>query len=122
MQSFTWKKAKRITHGSEILATFKSGKRVDEKRMRMVICEGNKPFARFGVIIGKGIKGSVKRNRFKRLMREVLRQRAHEIKRNNLIFYLKEPIIPATFANTEREIVTLLKHGKLLISSSEFSQ
>ncbi len=63
----------------------------------------------------KKLASAVGRNRARRLMREVVRLRQHEIRKDiQCLFTWHGPVRGAGYAETEIEIMTLLRRGGLL--------
>lgn len=67
-------RAKKIKRKSEISRLFKSGQRWESGSFVLIYERNNLPYDRFGVMVSRKIGNAVKRNRVKRVFREVYRR------------------------------------------------
>jgi len=66
--------------------------------------------SQLGVIISRHIKGAVRRNRYKRLIREFFRINQYQIKTGTkIVVVVFKNIIPDSYATVEKEIKKLLE-------------
>lgn len=73
------------------------------------------PPTRCGFTAGKSVGGAVQRNRAKRLLREVVRQRYPTLPLGwDLLFIARAPLVRATFNDTQTTIDQLLRRAQLL--------
>ena len=62
-----------LRKGWEFEQVYKQGKRLHGKDFTLIICQNNLGQSRIGISIHRQIKGAVKRNRIKRIIRESFR-------------------------------------------------
>ena len=79
----------RIKKKSEFEQVTKKGKKIPGKNLILYKLDSNEKPQKFGIKLNRNFKGSVKRNRIKRLLREILRKNKERFKENEqvLIFY-----------------------------------
>ena len=79
----------RIKKKSEIDEVIKKGKKTSGENLTLYRLEKDEGKQKFGVKVNRNIKGAVKRNRIKRLLREILRKNKEKFRGNEkvLIFY-----------------------------------
>lgn len=71
--------------------------------------------ARCGFVAGKKVGGAVKRNRAKRLLREVVRARQDTLAPGwDLIFVARSPLAQATLAQAQAAVNQLLKRANVV--------
>jgi ribonuclease P protein component len=112
-----FKAGQKVRKSPEYQLILKTGRKVTSNYFKLYFVEKNIQTTRFGVIISRIIKGSVIRNRFKRLIREFLRLNQHRIKRGVLlVVILSKPLLPANYPIFDKELQNIIKTAKLLIA------
>jgi ribonuclease P protein component len=83
----------RIKKRSELEEIFKKGKKNIGKNLILYRLDSNEKPQKFGVIVNRDVKGAVKRNRIKRILREIIRKNKDKFKENErvLIYYRQDP-------------------------------
>ncbi|MCD4812744.1 ribonuclease P protein component [bacterium] len=74
----SFSKVERITTKKEYQAVFEKGRRINGPFMK-ILCSSGEKDRKIGIIISRRIKGSVKRARYKRLLREAYRRNKNMI-------------------------------------------
>ncbi len=90
---FTLPKAERISGSREFGRIFKRGKRIRFPEVTLVVAQNHLPFSRMGIGVGRRFGNAVKRNRAKRLCRELFRLNKYRIPKGIDIVFLPRPAI-----------------------------
>lgn len=106
--------------------SFRLKKTADFKRVRrlgkayphplivLIALPNELPFSRIAVVAGRSVGNAVKRNRAKRIMREVLRKLLPEISTGwDLIMIARKPLSTATFSEVQEAIQSVLQRARL---------
>lgn len=102
----------RMHKSSEYKRVFANGKSYTSKHVVIYLFRGQ---TRYGFIASKKIGGSVKRNRAKRLMREIVRLNLDKIKKDfQIIFIARTAIVNASFAEVKKSIFYVLRKAGVL--------
>lgn len=74
-----------------------------------------RPYSRIGISISKKVGGTIRRNRLKRLIREVYRMNRERIKQGvDIVFVVKPGCDKDDFRSMEACVLELFKRGGLL--------
>ena len=79
MTRYSLGKEKRIHSNDQFVYVIRQGRCLRNKILIIYVAKNDCDFSRLGVSVGKVYGNAVKRNRFKRLVREVFRQNQYEI-------------------------------------------
>jgi ribonuclease P protein component len=91
------------------------GRRISTPLFNMVICRTDGGSSRIGIVVGKRFGGAVRRNRAKRLFRELTRQlRGHLLTGHNLVVFPKRGSIVQPFAVLKEVWLSSLQRHRLL--------
>lgn len=102
-------KTERITTTKEYQDIFARGARMSGPFMKIHYTFGEKE-RKIGIIISRRIKGSVKRNRYKRLLREVFRLNKQQIPDNmKLVVVVFRDIQVDNYENTTKSLMDLVR-------------
>lgn len=71
--TLTIPKNEQIKRTFDYKRVYENGRRYYGKYLIFFVCNNNLQYSRVGISVGKKVGGSVKRNRIKRLLREILR-------------------------------------------------
>jgi len=105
------KKEYRLVRNADFQNIFANGKSFPGKHVIVYVLEGPK---RYGFVTSKKIGGAVKRNRAKRLMREVVRLHLHELRDDAQVICVARPsIVGCTYAEVEKSMLSTFKRAKL---------
>ncbi len=95
---FKLTKAERIRKSQEFQQVFKRGERINFPEFNLVFALNNLNISRMGVGVGKRFGNAVKRNRAKRLCRELFRLNKYKIPKGiDLIFLPKKAILESSW-------------------------
>jgi ribonuclease P protein component len=114
---FVWKKRCRIRKNDDFKTIFKHGHKIGHKWIRIFFLSGKEPNPAFGITLTKKIRGSILRNYYKRVIREILRKNQHRVQPGwrIVINIFSCPEFGLTYQTIQEEILGLLKHGKVLL-------
>jgi ribonuclease P protein component len=83
----------------------------------LVVLKNGLPYSRAGFTASRRVGKATKRNRARRLMKEVVRRHFDEISPGwDLVFVARPPIVNEGFASVERSILRLLDRAGVLRS------
>ncbi len=105
-------KLERLSKLSDIKRTFASGKWTSIPGAKLVFIDNGLEISRFMVTLVKNYGNSIKRNRAKRIAREVYRNNKHRLKPgfDIVIIFFKEKDV---YSNREKQMVKLFKKAGL---------
>ncbi len=108
------RKRDRIRSRKEIILLLKSGKRIENKEFKIILREREEN-SRIGVSVKKNIVNSVKRNRIRRVLKEIFRKNREKLKKDyDLFIIVKKDISSKTYHEIESAFFALLAKGKAL--------
>lgn len=111
--SFT--KIDRITKSLEYKANFKKARQIKGRNIKLYYAWDQERKIKVGIIISKKIKGAVKRNKYKRLIREYFRLNIKTMHTGkNVIILLMQHIQPVKYDIMANEIRELLEKAGIL--------
>jgi ribonuclease P protein component len=90
---------------------FQNGKRLHGKYLRFYFMEAKN--RQIGFLVPKKVGIAVKRNKIKRLMREVYRIHRSEIKSQKIIILAEKGVEKLGFKNIEKEFLIFLKKARI---------
>ncbi len=94
--------SQKITQTKEYDRVFKNGKKFSGTFLKIHILKTAANKGKNGIIISRRIKGSVRRNRYKRLLREVFRLNQHE-------FAAGVEVVVVLFKKTEKDSYAVME-------------
>ncbi len=101
---------KSLKKNSEFQKVFTYGERRYGKFIIIFILNEQKDCSRAGFIVKKSIGKAAKRNRIKRRLREIWRQKGQKIlSGSDIIILARKEIAEASFVEMERELIMLLE-------------
>lgn len=112
---YSLSKTRRIIKNKDFRLVYKHGKfEVNRFCVLYRMPVANEP-TKIGFVTGKKVGCAVKRNRARRLMKEVYRLHQHEIKEGyHLVLVGRASMVGATYEEAEKEILKLFKRSQLL--------
>ncbi|MCX7981916.1 MAG: ribonuclease P protein component [Syntrophales bacterium] len=103
-----FRKCERLTKRKDIARVFAEGRRSGSGYFKWIIAPNGIGKTRFGIITSRRIGGAVKRNRIKRLLREVFRLNKHHFPAgHDIIVIVKKPLPPLSYAEVEKALSDL---------------
>lgn len=79
MPDYTFSRELRLRRQKEIDSVYKSGCKLTNSMLKIVVKENNLPFSRLAISVPKKLCNAVRRNRWKRLIREAFRLNKEKI-------------------------------------------
>lgn len=102
-------KSERLRYGHEFRRIYQQGRCCVGRVAVLYVCERTepaKPARRVGVVSGRRLGGAVKRNRARRLLREVYRRHKSRLKENiELVMVARPALLELSWAEIERELL-----------------
>ncbi|MDW8344712.1 MAG: ribonuclease P protein component [Verrucomicrobiae bacterium] len=102
-------KSERLQYGHEFRKVYEQGRRCVGRVAVLYVrerTEPGRPSRRVGVVSGRRLGGAVKRNRARRLLREVYRQHKSQLKENiELVMVARPALLELSWSEIERELV-----------------
>ncbi len=115
---FTLSKAERISNSRDFSRIFRRGKRIKFPGFTLVVLPNNLPFSRMGIAVGKRFGKAVKRNRAKRICRELFRLNKYRIPGGfDIVFLPHQEILEASWYKLQEN---MCKAGKIIERSFTF--
>ncbi len=109
------KKEYRIRENREFRYVYRRGKVCVSSRAVLYVLPQAGQSTRIGFVTGKKIGSAVKRNRARRLMREVYRLHRHRLQQGYLLVLVgRSPLTRSTYAEAEKDIVGLWKRARVI--------
>ncbi|GAQ24863.1 MULTISPECIES: ribonuclease P protein component [Tepidanaerobacter] len=116
------KKALRLTKNLEFINVYKSGRRISSPFFVMYIKKNDLGYSRLGVSVSKKVGKSVVRNKIKRQIKEIIRKNYDFINSGwDIVFSVKPAAVQLNYAQIEKEIISLLKRGRIYNDKKAFN-
>ena len=109
---YSLSRAERISRQQDYSKIFKAGQRIRFPEFRIIFMPNGLPFSRMGVSIGKKFGNAVKRNRAKRICRELFRLNKYNIPHGiDLVFIPDRRLLQSRWTTLQSR---MSRAGKLL--------
>jgi ribonuclease P protein component len=116
MPSLIWRKGQRILKNDDFKSIFLNGKKLNGRGLRLFFLAGDASKTVFGITLSKKIKGSVVRNYYKRIIREILRNTQPQIKSGwKIVINVPASYNKIDIDHIQAEILGLLRNAKVLL-------
>ncbi|MBC7262681.1 MAG: ribonuclease P protein component [Chloroflexi bacterium] len=104
----------RLAHRGQFQRVRSQGRSWSHLLLVLLAAENGLPYSRFGFLVSKRIGKAVVRNRVKRLMREAMRMRLHEVSSGwDIVLIARTPIVEADFWRIGEALDSLLQRAGL---------
>lgn len=110
-------RSEKLKSRKDLSRVFKKSSNVSVRGAKLLYLENGLPFSRFGVTLVRKYGTAVKRNRAKRVLREVFRRNKHQIKPGFDLVCLLFPGID-NFSEREGQFIELLKKADVVIKNN----
>lgn len=111
MPSPRFSKASRLRRRSDFQRVFETGRRAQGRFVTVVFAPNDLGGARLGIVASKKLGDAVRRNRAKRLIRELFRQAPLQAGRQgvDLVVIPRRELLDATYSSLENDFRTILR-------------
>jgi ribonuclease P protein component len=107
-------KERRLRKRGEILSVLKKGKRIENDKIKIFYTEVREE-SKIGVSVKRKIVNSVKRNRIRRVLKEIFRkERENFKKRVNMMIIVKKDISGEEYKRVEKDFKKIIKKRGLI--------
>ncbi len=100
-------KKARLRKRSEFLRVYNEGKRLSSKHFLLHYLDNQEEGPRLGITVTKKCGNAVRRNRWKRLIREAYRLHRSKLPKVDLVVTVKRGVNPPSFGAAEKELLRL---------------
>lgn len=112
-KKFSFFKKNRLSNNCDFENVLKNGKHLKCKFFTLKILKNNLEYPRLGIRINKKISNAVKRNKTKRMIREIFRMNKNEFNENiDIVLIPYSNILSANFDTLNKEFLKLLNLNK----------
>lgn len=108
----------KLTKGYEYREVYKKGRSFANKDLVIYVLKRNDSLKRMGISINKKIGNAVRRNRLKRIIKEVFRLNKNFLESGlDLVFIVRRGISVDSYKEMEKVVVQLFKKAKIVDNS-----
>ena len=111
MPSHAFEKARRVRRRDEFQRVFDSGYRVSSRYFTLVLAPSATATARLGIVASKKLGDAVRRNRAKRLIREVFRHLDRPSTPVDVVVIPRRDLFDAAFTDLDRDFRAAWRRG-----------
>jgi ribonuclease P protein component len=106
-------KDRRLTRRAEFQKVFDSGQRIRGRFLTLLVASGQGSLTRLGIVASRKLGDSVRRNRAKRLIRELFRQfeSPESLAGVDIVVIPRVELFGATYASLEEDFRTVFVRG-----------
>lgn len=113
LKKFSFLKKNRLSNNCDFENVLKNGKLLKCKFFTLKILKNNLEYPRLGIRINKKIGNAVKRNKIKRMIKEIFRMNKNEFNENiDIVLIPYSNILSANFDTLNKEFLKLLNLNK----------
>ena len=111
---FIFKKQERIRERKDYLKAFFKGEKIVDNCLVLFVLPTERKCTRLGISINKKVGRSVRRNRIKRILREIFRLNKHKLKKgHDIVFVVRKAATEKNYRQLEEIVLNLLKKATL---------
>jgi ribonuclease P protein component len=107
--SASFPKGRRLLRKADFSRVFDTGYRVQSRCFTVLLAPAATPTARLGIVASRKLGDAVRRNRAKRLIREIFRQTA--LPGVDVVVIPRRELFDAAYSSLERDFRTALQRG-----------
>ncbi len=112
---YAFPKSKRILKTSDYRKTYEEGERLSNREFLLFFRKGTQVHTRLGISVTKALGKAVKRNYYKRVLREVLRTHYNEfVPGKDIVVVAKKEILNQPFSKIQESLLSLFKKANLI--------
>jgi len=111
MKRYAFTKSERLSGKKEFDRVFAAGKKISDGNLILYVLPNDLGFSRLGIVVSKRFGNAPRRNRFKRLIREIFRLNRDVLARGTDIVVIPARNPSLEFDSLEKSFITLL-HGR----------
>ena len=111
MSSHPFSKAQRVRQRGEFKRVFDTGYRVSSRYFTLVLAQSEAPPARLGIVASRKLGDAVRRNRAKRLIREMFRHLETPAAGVDVVVIPRRELFDAPFTDLERDFQAAWRRG-----------
>jgi ribonuclease P protein component len=111
MPSHGFSKAQRVRRRGEFQRVFDAGSRVSSRYFTLVLAPGATSAARLGIVASRKLGDAVRRNRAKRLIREMFRHLDQPPAPVDVVVIPRRELFDAPFSDLERDFRAVFRRG-----------
>jgi ribonuclease P protein component len=111
MSPHPFSKAQRVRRRGEFQRVFDAGYRVSSRYFTLVLAPGSSPQARLGIVASRKLGDAVRRNRAKRLIREVFRHLDASGAGVDVVVIPRRELFDAPFTDLKRDFHAAWRRG-----------
>ena len=111
MPSHGFSKAQRVRRRGEFQRVFDAGSRVSSRYFTLLLAPGTAPPARLGIVASRKLGDAVRRNRAKRLIREIFRHLDPPASSIDVVVIPRRELFDAPFTDLERDFRSAFRRG-----------
>lgn len=105
----------RLTKNYEFREVYKKGRSLANRELVLYVLKRDDPLKRIGISISKKVGNAVRRNRLKRILREVFRLNRGKMKEGlDLVFIVRRGTRISNYKEMENHVLDLLKKARII--------